>query len=128
MKKYAIAKIVTAALVASLVTYMGVDIANSQVPDLDWQSKADSMGVEIIWTSDERNCGSKGGSQKGGCFDPTTPEVIYVSVMPAMATLTVVFHELAHVQQYREGLPLDECDADRRAAEWGSTQAIYVCP
>ena len=60
-----------------------------------------------------------------GCFDPTTPNVIYVKTgMDANETRYVVLHEIGHASQYRMGLPLDECNADEFARSLGGYRDV----
>src|SRR5690606_2152564 len=108
----------------ALVALAGFTAVDYMQPSL-WEAKADSMGVEVIFTNDHRNCGAVN-DLLGGCFDAATPNVIYV--LPDMGpevTQGVVLHELAHVEQWRNEEPLDECLADTRAREWGSTVSLY---
>lgn len=88
-------------------------------------------GVEIIWTSDPAmNCGATAEGGIGGCFQPEWPEAIVLSPeLYGGALEFVTLHEYRHVQQYREALPLDECDADAWAISQGADArfAHYSC-
>ena len=89
-------------------------------------------GVTVVVSSDpEVNCGAANPrTHAGGCFRPENPDEIVVS--PGLTPTSmeyVVLHEYAHLMQYRDGLPLDECDADGMAVEWGAdpAESFYDC-
>ena len=81
----------------------------------------------VVWTV--APCGKSEGWS--GCFDPATPDVVYVDPAAPDVGATLV-HEFAHWEQYRDGLPLDECAAEQ--AVWdvlgrlGSYQLWGTCP
>lgn len=111
-------KILVALISLALGVLAFVVIYENTAPSLG-ESRADAMGVTIIWTADNRNCADGG---LGGCFDSATPDVIYVTPdMGKKLSDHVILHELAHVQQHRAGESLDECGADAQAQAWGST-------
>ena len=61
-------------------------------------------------------------SKEGGCFRSLNPNIIYLSpgLLRSGSLQYVVFHEYAHVLQHQNSQFLDECAADRQAAEWGA--------
>lgn len=66
---------------------------------------------------------------ESGCFLRATPDVIYVKEgLGAEWFRYVVLHEIGHVIQYRLGLPMDECAADRFAQSMGSEHGGYCAP
>lgn len=77
--------------------------------------------VEVIYTYDPAyNCGTDI-SGEGGCFRVINPNIIYVTPgLRAEKLKYVLYHEYAHVVQFREGKPLDECEADKQAERWGA--------
>jgi hypothetical protein len=89
--------------------------------------RADDMGITLVWTSDERNCGADASSHGlGGCYNHAEPTVIYISEgMGYDATSHIILHELAHVQQFRDSPRgrTNECEADQLAYQWGSPLA-----
>jgi len=75
---------------------------------------------EIVFTNDWRNCGGSSGHQ-GGCFSPHTPDTIYVSPNLRYTVMKyVVLHELAHYEQFKNDVEINECDADAQARAWGA--------
>lgn len=88
----------------------------------------DSMGVgdvRVVWTTDARNCGGP----RGGCFRTDTPDVVYVSPdLTGHVLAYVLAHEAAHVRQWRDGVVIDECDADARASAYADiSPSPYEC-
>lgn len=85
------------------------------------------VGIDWAITSDPViNCAPEG---HGGCFRPEFPNAIILSPdLRGEALRYIVLHELAHLHQYRSGLPLDECAADAQALAWGAnpTQLYYA--
>lgn len=74
---------------------------------------------EIIYTNDYRNCGAT--SNSGGCFNPSTPDVIYLSPnMRYTVFKYTLLHELAHHQQFHNKETVAECAADEQAKLWGA--------
>jgi hypothetical protein len=98
-----------------------VTTLNPTAADGSPESIAQKFGVEIVWDADlHLRCGGY------ACFSPATPDLIYVK--PGLSddeTKRVVLHELGHVVEYRLGIPLDECNADRFAAALGATWGSY---
>ena len=90
------------------------------------QLRAQRMGVTVIVT--ETPCGHPS-TEWGGCFDAADPNVIQVATYddPVYDAYTVL-HELSHVRQWREGLPMTECGADENAIRWGALLSGYDCP
>lgn len=95
-----------------------------------WEQRAEDMGVEVVVTDDDRNCGGvlNGAGLGGGCHDPATPDRIYVGAWMDAATLErVALHELAHAWYFRAGIGGSECMADRLAAKWGAAGPFTYC-
>ena len=92
--------------------------------------EAGETGVAITWSDDfSLNCGVTP-EHLGGCFQPNFPDTIILSPrLQGESLCYVTLHELAHVHQYRAGLPLDECAADAQALAWGADPAhAYYAP
>jgi hypothetical protein len=96
--------------------------ARSSFAPAYWRDRAADMGVTVIFTDDERNCGA-------GCWDPDTPLTIYVTPgMSPTATQQVVLHELGHVWLYKHPeFTGSECLADRLAYVWGASGPFSYC-
>lgn len=93
------------------------------------EQRAADMGITIIYTDDERNCGGQIGGSGGGCFFSETPDVIYIGTWLSAEQLeSTILHELGHVWLYQHGLSShDECAADAKAIEWGANSTYYDC-
>ncbi|WP_193510491.1 hypothetical protein [Cryobacterium sp. BB736] len=75
---------------------------------------AAEFDVQIVWTSDLRNCGA-------GCWNPATPDVVFVDPnLSESETLYAALHEIGHAAHYRLGLPSNECAADLFAQTMGA--------
>lgn len=85
---------------------------------------ASQYGVSINWNKDDLAFACSPIAL--GCFVEHTPTVIYVSPDLGDYTEQVILHELGHVMQYRNGVPMDECGADQFAALMGSDEG-YNC-
>lgn len=117
------------ALVASIAALgicvgfgLALILATPSVAEARTDSIAEQFGAKIIW---ENHCEPE---ERGGCFLPHTPDVIYVSEgMPADLEEYVILHELGHLMQHRLGQPFNECAADRFAQSLGSGFGEY-CP
>ncbi len=87
--------------------------------------------LNVVFTDDLRyNCGAHGTTGLGGCFRFNHPDTIYLSTdLKADQLRFIALHEYAHVLQFRNGEPLDECAADKQAIEWGGKEnlAAYKC-
>jgi len=87
------------------------------------ESRAAAFGIMVEWQ--QNPCGN----DWSGCYDWSQPWHIMVRRDPdSRWTDYVILHELAHVRQQREGLPPNECDADRQAIVWGALFSGYECP
>lgn len=105
--------------VVSEVTRVEGSGQNDKQMLIDTLESAGGKGLRIIFTEDERNCGAYGnheGEYQGGCFDPATPDSLYISehLNDGLAKY-VLLHEYAHYLQYINGLPFNECEADMYA-------------
>lgn len=114
----------TAGLVSSLAIVGAValifTLTNPLAPGNDAEATAERFGVNIVWDASFAGCGGV------GCFVQSTPSVIYVS--PHLDDDTerrIVLHELGHAVQWRLGLALDECAADRFAESLGGGAGTY---
>lgn len=99
---------------------------------LDAIREAGLPPVAIVITDDPNvNCGAAASaSGKGGCFTSKYPDQIHISSgLDGEALRYIVLHEYAHWHQYHNDLPLDECEADRLAIEWGAhpLYSYYDC-
>lgn len=93
-----------------------------------WEQRAQDMNVTVVFTDDERNCGAQLGGLTGGCFNPATPDRIYIgSWLSAESLERVGLHELAHAWYFSQGIDETECLADRLAAEWGASGPFQYC-
>jgi hypothetical protein len=96
----------------------------------EWEQRAADMGVTVIFTDDERNCGAIGRKDDqvgGGCASLEQP-IIYVGLgLDARGVEFTALHELAHILQMRQGVALDECQADDIARHWGGIGLGYGC-
>lgn len=94
-------------------------------PNAQWESaaeqRAEEMGIEVVYT-DSPPCKQDGCA---GVFDPATPDRIYIR-NGTWHPDDLILHELAHVQQFRDGAPLDECEADEIAKSWGAEFLGYA--
>ena len=87
---------------------------------------AAAHGAEIMWTTDDSVCAS---GERGGCYLPETPDVIWVSEgLPADLEEYVILHELGHLIQARNGEAFNECAADRYAQTHGAQFGEYCAP
>lgn len=110
------------ALGVAAAVVLTIGLATSERGE-DAEAIADSFGVTIVWdTHLVPSCGAF------GCHTPLTPDVIYIAPDLGTDTRRIVLHELAHVLQWRLGLPKDECDADRFAAALGEPWGSYCAP
>lgn len=87
--------------------------------------RAERMGVTVIVT--DTPCGHPK-TEWGGCFDPTMSNEVQVAQYGGVYDSYTILHELSHVRQFREGLPMTECGADLNAARWGALVSGYDCP
>lgn len=114
--------LVAAGLLAAL--FLSADPAPARQPE-DIASRFD---VAVVWfEGDDSPCDA--GS--GGCFDPETPDVVYIMRgLDAEVERSLILHEIGHVLQFRLGLPLDECAADLFAESMGASWLGYAgeCP
>ena len=109
---------VGAATIAVLMFALPMQLAPSPAPDLE--ALADSVGVDVVWTSIQP-CQIV--IESDGCFTTGSPNTIYVSAMDSAEDTKYVFlHELAHVLQYRAGAELSDCNADMIAELLGAEQ------
>lgn len=123
------------AISVSAVLGSGIGLAHvapvSYLPGVQgaWEQRAQDMGVTVVFTDDERNCGAQiEGGYGGGCFDPATPDHVYLSLwMGAQGLERTALHELAHVWFFRQGIDETECMADRLAAKWGAVGPFFYC-
>jgi hypothetical protein len=127
-----LSRIVLIGLVAALAVAVATLVPFGYLPGVTTaaEQRAADMGVTIVYTDDERNCGAQlGDGQGGGCFSSETPDVIYVgSWMRSQMLEETILHELGHVWLYQHGLSThDECRADRLAQEWGAPAPGYYC-
>lgn len=120
-----------ATLVALMVTATLYAVPTVMAPadELDSTNPiASKYGVSIVWTNDWRNCeASADPNAHGGCWHSITPDVIYVAKGASQSVERfMIFHEVMHVIQYRKGLPLNECAADRFAASHVNVGESYT--
>lgn len=87
--------------------------------------RAGRMGVTVLIT--DTPCGHPK-TEWGGCFSADDPNTIQVAQYGGAYDSYTILHELSHVRQWREGLPLSECGADLNAARWGALVSGYDCP
>ena len=95
--------------------------------------------INIIYTDNTLlNCGALASLEKypsspptGGCFREETPNTIYLTTnIPQSNNETIEYlttHEYAHYLQYKNGEPLNECQADKFAEANGvlSSESFY---
>lgn len=87
------------------------------------ETRAADYGISIVWA--DMPCGQ----DYSGCFDRAEPSEIQVRPDTSPWWINyVILHELTHVRQYREGLPVTECGADTGAIAWGALLSGYDCP
>lgn len=97
--------------------------ASTHVTTNQYEKIAAQFNVTIRWQS---TVDCQGDAM--GCFDPSTPNIIYVkSGMGADETRYVVLHEIGHVSQQRLALPFNECNADEFARSLGGYRNIGRC-
>lgn len=113
---------VLAVVAAALAALVFSAPSNAAVAD----DLAGRFDVEVVWFGESSPCGEA--SERGGCWQRVTPDVIYVqSGFDADTTRSIILHEIGHVVQYRLGIPMDECQADLFAISLGATWTGYDC-
>ncbi len=89
-----------------------------------------SKDPKIFYTNDSRNCGahkSQTQPDSGGCYNPATPNILYVSTNLNFAeTKYIVLHELGHYEQYKNDKAFSECGADTFAKKHGADTTLSI--
>ena len=107
----------------TLITSTVVYSEEPEAQPAAWVDRANVMGITVTFT--ESPCGQE---RWGGCFSTDTPNVIFIAPgLDPVQTADIILHELAHVEQYRQGLGFDECEADRIATTWGALTLANHC-
>lgn len=109
-----------------LQTTLGV-LGVGKPSDQELISLVTTDDVRIVYTDDERNCGSQSekGLGVGGCFSSATPNTIYISPGASFGLRQyLILHEGTHYLQFRDGRDLDECEADRNAKKLGASMSF----
>ena len=125
MFKQRVQGFITGILLAAIAVG-GYLLIPGQSPEPELDEFASSLGIQIRWSTITR-CSIKDPNAVG-CFEPDTPDVIWVSPdLEPRKTRHIVLHEIGHAIHFRLGMPTSECRADRFAQSMGSKQGFY-CP
>jgi hypothetical protein len=88
---------------------------------------AELWSVTIDWSDDPASeCGASEDAALGACYLPPA-RIVIQSGLDWDLTKYLVLHQLGHVEQYRIGVPLDECGGDLFAHMHSSTISNYTC-
>lgn len=122
-----IAGVVTALAICAAA--LGFVAANAAAPaaGADSNALAAEFDLEVVWYDDDDQPAVCEGHDAAGCFEPRTPEVIYIQRDLGEYERSVMLHEIGHAVHYRLGLPADECAADAFAISLGATWTGYDC-
>jgi len=108
------------AVLTLIVVFVSSDVGWGKPTAQQLVNSVTSDGPEVVFTNGWENCGGSGGHQ-GGCFNPYTPDKIYVSPDLRYSLMKyIVLHETTHYEQFHAGRELNECEADEQAKEWGA--------
>lgn len=120
--------VVVAGVILSTVAANGLATERVRLVDVHVSitptARAERFGVTVVVT--DTPCGHPK-TEWGGCFDANDPYTVQVATYGGAYDDYTILHELSHVRQWREGLPMTECGADENAASWGALVSGYDC-